>query len=336
MPKIAIFSFAHYDGQCLVPALTAHLGADNLKCLPVRLSEETAELASGCEVVCLFVNDIADERVVNYLADIGVKLILLRSTGFNHVDLECAAKRGLDVRRVPVYSPYAVAEMAVGLLLSLVRKIHKAYNRVREHNFNIENLQGFDIHGKTIGILGTGNIGRITAKILNGFSPGRLLGFDPYPSDEMKALGMEYVSKETLLAEERNDSDIISLHVPLMPETYHIIGKESIQTMKKGVVIINVSRGGLIDAEALEEGLRERKIGGVGMDVYENEQSFFFKDCSDQILSDQILTRLLTFPNVIITAHQAFLTTEALQTIADTTLQNLKDYEAGGVQLEEG
>jgi len=319
--KVAFFSIERYDGQHLLPAFKAHLGEENVRCLNCRLGTETSDLAAGCEAVCIFVNDKADEACINNLAKLGVKVLLLRSAGFNHVDLAAASTAGISVRRVPAYSPYAVAEMAVGLLLALVRKIPRAYDRVRNHNFNISGLEGFDIHGKTIGIVGTGKIGQIAAKILSGFSPGRLIGYDVFESEDAKALGLEYCSLEEVL----KHSDIVSLHLPLLPETYHVIGKENIAKMKKGVVIINVSRGGLVDASAVIEGLKSGHIGGLAMDVYENEQSYFFSDCSDQVINDDVLANLLTYPNVIITAHQAFLTSEALETIASVTLQNLKD-----------
>mmetsp|Transcript_40953 Transcript_40953/g.97042 ORF Transcript_40953/g.97042 Transcript_40953/m.97042 type:complete len:338 (+) Transcript_40953:98-1111(+) len=323
--KIAVYSYERYDKKFFGEGLTKLLGDDNVKLLPVNLMAATTDLAVGCDAVCIFVNDCADAQVIANLAKLGVKLLLLRSAGFNHVDLAAAEEAGISVRRVPAYSPYAVAEMAVALLLSLVRKLPRAYNRVREHNFSISGLEGFDIHGKTIGIVGTGNIGQIAAKILNGFSPAKLLGYDPYPNEAMKAMGLEYVPLDELLAQ----SDIISLHLPLMPETYHMVGPQSIGKMKDGVVIINVSRGGLIDAAALEDGLRSGKIGGVGMDVYENEQSYFFRDCSDQVLDDAVLARLLTFHNVQITAHQAFLTNEALEQIASCTIKNLQDFMDG-------
>eukprot|EP00802_Teleaulax_amphioxeia_P018423 Tamp_18616.p1 GENE.Tamp_18616~~Tamp_18616.p1 ORF type:complete len:348 (-),score=88.88 Tamp_18616:267-1280(-) len=323
--KVAVYSFEKYDDKHLVPALKAHLGDENVKCLSCRLLAETSDLAAGCDAVCIFVNDRADEPCIKNLARLGVKMLLLRSAGFNHVDLVAAAAAGISVRRVPAYSPFAVAEMAVGLLLALVRKIPRAYDRVRNHNFSISGLEGFDIRGKTIGIVGTGKIGQIATKILSGFSPGRLIGYDVYPSEDAKALGLEYCSLEEVLT----TSDILSLHLPLLPDTYHIIGKQSIARMKKGVVIVNVSRGGLVDASAVIQGLKSGQIGGLAMDVYENEQSYFFSDCSDQVLSDDVLANLLTYPNVIITAHQAFLTSEALETIASTTLQNLKDAAAG-------
>jgi len=323
--KVALFSYEKYDGAFLAPALRENVGEDNVKIIPARLSAETAQLAAGCDAVCIFVNDKADSDCLAVLAKLGIKHLLLRSAGFNHVDLEAAHKHSISVRRVPAYSPYAVAEMAVGLLLSVVRKIPKAFNRVREHNFNISGLEGFDIRGKTIGVVGTGKIGLITAKILAGFSPGRLIGYDVYQSDEAAALGLEYTSLEEVLSQ----SDIITLHLPLLPATYHLIGRESIAKMKQGVVIVNVSRGALVDAEAVQEGLKSGKIGGLAMDVYENEQSYFFHDCSDQVLTDDTLAHLLTYPNVIITAHQAFLTREALETISLTTVQNLKDAVAG-------
>jgi len=327
MSKVLIYSLEKYDEKFLTPELHAAIGAENVRAVRVSLSLDTADLAKGYDAVCLFVNDVCSAPVIEKLAQYGVKLILLRNAGFNNVDVEAADKHGISVRRVPAYSPNAVAEFAVGLLLAIVRKIPKAYNRVREHNFSISGLEGFDIHGKVIGIIGTGNIGRIAAGILKAFGPARLLGYDEYPSDEMKALGMEYVDRETLFRE----ADIISLHVPLLPTTYHIINKAAVAQMKKGVVIINTSRGALVETAAAIEGLNSRTIGGLAMDVYENESSYFFKDCSDQIMDDTVFSQLLTYPNVIITGHQAFLTQEALMTIASTTVQNLKDFQAGTV-----
>ena len=319
--QIAVYSYEKYDGRCLAPTLKAHVGDENVKLIPARLMAETAELAAGCEAVCIFVNDKADRTCIEVLAKAGVRVLLLRSAGYNHVDLEAAHDHSISVRRVPAYSPFAVAEMAVGLLLAVIRKIPRAYKRVREHNFNISGLEGFDIRGKVIGVVGTGKIGLITAKILNGFSPARLIAFDLHPSEEAKKIGVEYVSLEEVW----KHSDIISLHLPLFPDTYHLVGEKTIPQMKRGVVIVNVSRGGLVDALAVQRALKSGQIGGLAMDVYENEQSFFFHDCSDQVLTDDVLAGLLTYPNVIITAHQAFLTKEALETIASTTLQNLID-----------
>jgi len=319
--KIAVYSFEKFDNLYLGPSLCGAVGESSVKKLPLRLCSQSADLAAGCEAVCIFVNDQADAACIKILGSLGVKILLLRSTGFNHVDLEAAFLAGITVRRVPAYSPYAVAEMAVGLLLSVVRKIPRAYARVREHNFSINGLEGFDIHGKTIGIVGTGKIGLITAQILNGFSPGKILAYDVYENEEAKKMGCVYKPLDTVF----NESDIISLHLPLLPETYHIINKESLVKMKKGVVIINVSRGALVDTIAVEDGLKSGRIGGLGMDVYENEQSYFFSDCSDQVISDDVLTSLLTFPNVVVTAHQAFLTKEALEQISSTTIQNLQD-----------
>eukprot|EP00285_Hemiselmis_virescens_P010407 CAMPEP_0173382004 /NCGR_PEP_ID=MMETSP1356-20130122/4443_1 /TAXON_ID=77927 ORGANISM="Hemiselmis virescens, Strain PCC157" /NCGR_SAMPLE_ID=MMETSP1356 /ASSEMBLY_ACC=CAM_ASM_000847 /LENGTH=346 /DNA_ID=CAMNT_0014336117 /DNA_START=69 /DNA_END=1109 /DNA_ORIENTATION=- len=320
--SVTVFSHQKYDNNFLIPALKLHCGEAKVKTLPIALSTDTVELAGSSDAVCLFVNDIADKDVLTKLNAAGCKLILLRNAGFNNVDLEVAGELGMSVRRVPAYSPYAVAEMAVALLLAVVRKIPKAYNRVREHNFSISGLEGFDIRGKKIGILGTGNIGKIAAGILKGFGPSRLMGHDAYPSDECKAMGLEYVSLEELCQE----SDIISIHVPLFPSTYHIIGKETLAMMKPNVVIINTSRGGLVDAEALVDALKKNKIGGLAMDVYEHESSFFFHDCSDQVFGDDVLSRLLSFNNVIITAHQAFLTKEALEQISLTTVQNIIDF----------
>ena len=284
-----------------------------------RLSAETAAAAQGTQAVCIFVNDRADRPCIQELAALGVKHIGLRCAGFNGVDLAAAKEFGLSVTRVPAYSPYAVAEHAVALLLALNRKIPRANNRVHDLNFSLNGLVGFDLHGKTAGIFGTGKIGRITAQILRGFGM-RVLAFDPYPSPEWaQQYGIEYTEPKTLARE----SDVISLHTPLTPETHHSINARTLELMKPGVVLINVSRGALIDTTALIEGLKSGRIGGVALDVYEEEEGVFFEDLSGQILHDDELARLLTFPNVLITAHQAFLTHEALAEIARVTVANL-------------
>jgi D-lactate dehydrogenase len=244
--------------------------------------------------------------------------------GFNHVDLEAARDLDLTLLRVPAYSPYAVAEHAVAMILSLNRKIYRAYNRVREGNFALDGLLGFDLHGKTVGIVGTGKIGTLTAKILHGFGC-RLLGYDVFPSPDCQALGLQYVALPELFAA----SDIVSLHCPLLPETYHLINAGAIEQMKPGIMLINTSRGQLIDTKAVIKGLKSGKIGYLGLDVYEQETDLFFEDLSDRVIQDDVFQRLLTFPNVLITGHQAFFTQEALQNIAETTIGNITDFEQG-------
>ena len=290
-----------------------------------RLSLDTAPLAKGTQAVCVFVNDQLDRPCLEALAAQGVKLVALRCTGFNNVDLAAAKELGLTITRVPVYSPYAVAEHAVGLLMTLNRKVHRSYNRVRDSNFSLNGLVGFDLHGKTAGVVGTGKIGSIVAKILRGFGM-KVLAYDPFPNQEWAtAEGVEYVDAPTLASR----CDIISLHVPLMPETKHIIRRETLKLMKPGAILVNVSRGALIDTTALIEALKSGHLGGVALDVYEEEEGIFFEDLSGQVLQDDELARLLSFPNVLITSHQAFLTHEALADIARTTVANLAALDSG-------
>jgi D-lactate dehydrogenase len=290
----------------------------------VRLSEQTASLAAGFPVVCAFVNDRLGASVLEKLASGGTRLIALRCAGFNNVDLEAAAKWGIRVARVPEYSPHAVAEHAVALILSLDRKIHRAHARVREGNFSLEGLVGFDLHGKTVGVVGTGRIGAVFAKIMLGFGC-RVLAYDRAQNEELAGLpGLRYVELPELLRE----SQIISLHVPLTPSTRHLIDGHAIDRMRPGVMIINTGRGALIDTQALVRGLKSGRIGSAGLDVYEEEEGVFFEDLSNQVLQDDTLARLLTFPNVLMTSHQAFLTTEALSNIARTTLKNVTDFQS--------
>ena len=285
-----------------------------------HLNEHTAALAEGVDAVCIFVGDHANRPVIETLARLGVKLIALRCAGFNNVDLAAAHELGVAVARVPAYSPHAVAEFALGLLLTLNRRIHRAYNRVREQNFALTGLVGSEIRGKTIGIVGTGRIGRVAAKIFRGLD-ARVVATDRYPDAEWAAgLGVEYVDLETLLSV----SDAVSLHTPLAIDSYHLLNKLTISKMKRGATIINTSRGALIDTTALIDALKSGQIGGVALDVYEEEEGVFFEDLSDVVLQDDELARLLTFPNVLITSHQAFLTREALEAIAKTTLANLR------------
>lgn len=293
------------------------------KFLETRLNEDTADLARGCDAVCVFVNDTVNQAVINRLYDYGVKLIALRSAGYNNVDVKAAFGK-IHVVHVPAYSPYSVAEYAMALLLTSIRRIHKAYNRTREFNFSLNGLTGFDLHGKTVGVIGTGKIGRIFIRICRGFGM-HVIAYDLFPA---KNSGIEYVSLDELFAR----SDVISLHCPLTEETRHMISKESIEKMKDGVVIINTSRGGLIDTEALLSGIKARKIGAACLDVYEEEADIFFEDRSGHILNDDLLSRLISMPNVIVTAHQAFLTKDALNNIAETTVNNiLSCFEKDGI-----
>ena len=290
-----------------------------------RLDQETATAVRAARAACIFVNDRADRASLECLAQRGVQLLALRCAGYNNVDLAAARALKISVVRVPAYSPHAVAEHAVGLLLALNRKIHRAYNRVREHNFSLNGLTGFDIAGKTVGIIGTGRIGKIAAQIFRGFE-ARVLAVDSAPDAAWaEQNGVNYTSFNELLGA----SDIISLHVPLLPETFHLFGTDTFSRMKPGVFIINTSRGKLIDTSALIEALKRGRVGGVGLDVYEEEEGIFFEDLSGQVLQDDELSRLLTFPNVLITAHQAFFTQEALTEIARVTRENILRFEAG-------
>lgn len=324
--KIAFFDTHRFEKETFLKA-NEKFNFD-IEFLEVRLNYKTASLAKGANVICSFVNDKIDEECIKALKDAGIRLIALRSAGFNHVDLISAQKHQLVVARVPGYSPYAVAEFAIGLLLTLNRKIHRSYSRVRELNFSLDGLVGFDLHGKTVGVIGTGKIGKIFALIMASFGC-RVLVNDLEKDGELeKNHSVTYVDCPSLCQQ----SDIISLHVPLTPKTHHIINKEMITMMKHGVYIINTGRGALIDAKALIEGLKSEKIGGAALDVYEEEENVFFQDLSDKILQDDTLARLLTFPNVLITSHQAFLTAEALHNISTTTLESIEEfYKTGAV-----
>jgi D-lactate dehydrogenase len=290
-----------------------------------RLSASTVSLAAGCSVVCAFVNDTVDRPVIEELAEMGVGLVALRCAGFNNVDLDAAIEYGVSVTRVPAYSPQAVAEHAVALMLALNRKIHRASNRVRENNFSLDGLVGFNMHGRTVGVVGTGQIGVCAINILLGFGC-RILAYDVAQNPALVGrAGVTYVGLDQLFA----DSDIISLHAPLLPTTHHMINAAAIDKMKTGVMLINTSRGALVDTAALLDGLKARKIGYAGLDVYEEESAYFFEDLSDDILTDDTLARLLTFTNVLVTSHQAFLTREALGNIADDTLASIDEFAAG-------
>ena len=316
--KIAFFDTKTYDKPGFDHYIqdTGH----SIKYFETRLSEDTVSLAAGFDAVCVFVNDIVNENVVNALYEMGVKVIALRCAGFNNVDIR-ACRGKIRVFRVPAYSPYAVAEHAMALLLSVNRKIHKAHNRTREFNFSLQGLTGFDLRGKTVGIVGTGKIGRVFADICRGFGM-KILAFDKFPNPEN---GLNYVSLEEILRQ----SDVISLHCPLTEETRHMIDSKAIAMMKKGVVIVNTSRGGLVNTEDLIQGLKSEQVGAACLDVYEEEGDFFYEDFSGQIVQDDKLVRLIAMPNVIVTSHQAFLTREALDNIAATTVSNLRDFFAG-------
>ncbi|MDX1933144.1 MAG: 2-hydroxyacid dehydrogenase [Capsulimonadales bacterium] len=316
--RVFVFSTRPYDRDALEKA---NGGQHELTFSPVSLDEQTAALAKGYEAVCLFVNDRADVGTLAKLAEGGVRMIAQRSTGFNNIDLEAAHRHGIKAFRVGYYSPYAVAEHAVALLQTLNRRTHRAFNRVRENNFLLDGLVGRDIHGRTVGILGTGKIGTVFARIMKGFGC-TLLGYDVAPNPQCLELGVSYVPVEELAAR----ADILSLHLPLTPETHHIINADVLNRTKPGVFLINTSRGKLIDTDALIDALRTGHIGAVGLDVYEEEESLFFRDFSQDYVRDDRFTRLLSFPSVLVTAHQAFLTEEALATIARTTLQNLSDF----------
>lgn len=326
--RVAVFSTKSYDEQFLTAA-AERLGHEPTF-FEARLLAETAALAAGFPGVCAFVNDLLDAGVLERLAAGGTRWIALRSAGFNNVDLAAAERLGLKVVRVPAYSPHAVAEHTVGLMLTLNRKIHRAYWRVREGNFSLAGLLGFDLHGRTAGVVGTGEIGRVVARILAGFGC-RLLAHDPDPHPDCAALGVTYVPLETLLAE----SHIITLHCPLTPATRYLINADAISRMREGAMLINTSRGAVIDTRAVIAGLKSGRIGSLGIDVYEEEADLFFEDLSNQVLTDDVLARLLTFPNVLVTGHQGFFTVEALTAIAETTFRNLSDLEQTGHSANE-
>jgi len=321
--RIAFFDTHEFEKEPF--RLANVLPGHEITFLTTRLDVKTAALAKGFAVVCAFANDQLDAVCLEVLARGGTNLVALRSAGYNHVDLKAAAISKIRVVRVPEYSPYAIAEHVVALIQTLNRKTHKAYNRVREGNFSLDGLVGFDLHGKTIGIVGTGRIGKVLAKIMHGFGCSVLLN-DIAP-DAVFSAGLEcqYVDLHTLL----RASDIISLHLPLMPATQHCIGAFEFSLMKKGVMLINTSRGGIVDSKALIKALKAGQVGQVGLDVYEEEAGRFFEDQSDLVMSDDVLARLLSFSNVLITGHQGFLTREALTNIANTTLRNVTDAEEG-------
>jgi D-lactate dehydrogenase len=319
--RVAMFSTKPYDRRSFL-AHNEAFGHD-LHFLEPRLSPETAPLAAGFPAVCLFVNDVADAATLEILARGGTRLVALRCAGFNNVDLSAAERLGLPVVRVPAYSPHAVAEFAVGLILTLNRQIHRAYVRTRENNFALDGLLGFDIHRKTVGVVGTGKIGGLVARILRLGFECEVLAYDVVERPDLAALGVTYVSARELAAR----SDIVTLHCPLTPETRHVVNAETLALAKPGVMLVNTSRGALIDVEAVIEGLKSGQVGYLAIDVYEQEADLFFEDLSNEIIKDDAFQRLLTFPNVLVTGHQAFFTREALAAIAETTLANIAAFE---------
>ena len=315
MIKVAFYDAKIYDRPSFEQYGALH--DIQFRFLETKLNEYTVELAKGCDAVCVFVNDTVNKTVIDKLHEYGTKLVALRCAGYNNVDVHAAFGK-VHVVHVPAYSPYSVAEHAMALLLTSVRRIHKAYNRTREFNFSLGGLTGFNLHGRTVGVIGTGKIGRIFIDICRGFGM-RVIAYDRFPA---QGSGIDYVSLDQLFAE----SDIISLHCPLTDETRHMINDAAIEKMKKGVVIVNTSRGALIDTEALLEGIKARKVGAACLDVYEEEADIFFEDRSGHILNDELLSRLISMPNVIVTSHQAFLTEDALNNIAETTVNNILSY----------
>lgn len=320
--KVAVFSSKPYDVKFL---RAANQSTHQLQFIEARLTADTTILAEGFDAICAFVNDHLDKEILQKLKALGVRLIALRCAGFNQVDLAEAQRLGLCVVRVPAYSPHAVAEHTIGLILALNRQLYRAYNRVREGNFLIEGLMGFDLHGKTVGVIGTGKIGRIAAQILAAFGC-RVLAYDTYQDPELIKANITYLPLEEIFKQ----SDIITLHSPLTPETHHIIRASSIQQMKPGVMLINTSRGALIHTGDIIEGLKMGRIGYLGLDVYEEEGDIFFEDLSNRVIQDDNFSRLLTFPNVLITGHQAFFTQEAMENISSTTIANISEFEKTG------
>ncbi len=322
MTKLAVFSTKPFDRSSLEEANRGF--GHELFFFETQLCTQTTPLAQGFPAVCVFVNDRLDETALRALKECGTKVVCLRCAGFNNVDLRVAAELGLTIVRVPAYSPYAVAEHTVGLILALNRKLHRAFARVRDHNFELTGLLGFDLHGRTVGVVGTGKIGSVVARIMIGFGC-RVVAYDPVVNPDCAAMGVEYVSLRSLAEQ----SDIVTLHTPLLPQTYHLIDDEVFSWMKPGAMLINTSRGAIIDTKAAIRALKSGRLGYLGLDVYEEEAELFFRDLSDRVIQDDVFARLLTFPNVFVTAHQAFFTQEALSAIAQTTLQNLSDFERG-------
>lgn len=323
--QVAVFSSKGYDRRFLDAANAAAGGDHVLRYIEAHLGADTASLAADAEAVCVFVNDRLDAATLKMLAGTGVRLAALRSAGFNHVDLAAAKTLGITVARVPAYSPHAVAEHTVALILSLDRRIHRAYARVREGNFALDGLLGFDLHGRTVAVVGTGTIGIEVARIMRGFGC-HLLGVDPIRSPEFESIGGRYASLHEALAA----ADIVTLHCPLTPRTRHMIDADAIARMKHGAMLINTSRGAVIDTRAVIAGLKSGVVGHLGLDVYEEEGDLFFENLSDHMIQDDVFARLLTFPNVLVTGHQAFFTSDALTAIAATTIDNISSFEATG------
>jgi len=318
--NIAVFSTKSYDQEYFEKYNTEY--DYNFSFYETALNADTAKLSADCNVVCVFVNDVVNEETIKILSSNGIQLIALRCAGYNNVDLEAAEKEAIKVVRVPAYSPEAVAEHALALILTLNRKTHKAYNRVREGNFSLKNLIGFNSNNKTIGVIGTGKIGATFCKLLKGFGC-KIIAYDIAENEELVAEGVEFFPLEEVF----DQSDIISLHCPLNKHTKHIVNEDSIAKMKDGVMIVNTSRGTLIKTEDAIEGLKNRKIGYLGIDVYEQEENLFFEDLSEHIIQDDMILRLLSFPNVLITSHQAYFTKEAMDQITTITLENIKSFE---------
>jgi D-lactate dehydrogenase len=326
MAKIAVFNTKPYDRRFLHQANEQVGHPHTLHFFEARLNADTAALAKGCHGICAFVNDQLDRATLHQLHEQGTGLIALRCAGFNQVDLPTARELGMTVLRVPAYSPHAVAEHTLALIMALNRRVHRAYNRVREGNFAIDGLLGFDMQGKTVGVIGTGRIGQIVVRIFNGLGC-KVLAHDPQPNDATVDAGGQYTSLAALYAQ----SHVVTLHCPLTPETHHLIDDAALAAMQPGAMLINTSRGGLVDARAVIAALKSGQLGAVGLDVYEEEADVFFENLSDQVLQDDVLARLMTFPNVLITSHQAFFTEEAMRNIAATTLENITGYETGVV-----
>jgi D-lactate dehydrogenase len=325
--KVAVYSTRSYDRQFLD---AANNGRHELNYLECRLTVGTASLAKGSAAVCLFASDEADATTIMAFDHMGVRLIALRAAGFNNVDLNAAARHGITVARVPAYSPHAVAEHTFALILALIRKIPRAYNRVREGNFSLEGLLGFNLHGKTIGIVGVGNIGSVVAQIARGFGCS-VLAYDPVVRPECEAMGVHYVGFYELLA----NSDVVTLHCPLNTGSRHLIDADALAQVRPGALLVNTSRGAVVDTHAVIAALKGGRLGGLAIDVYEEEDTLFFEDRSDQAIMDDQFARLLTFPNVLITGHQGFFTVEALRKIAETTVANLDAFEAAGTPVHE-
>ena len=330
MIKIAFFDTKSYDKESFERTLQKSVRKDlEIHYYETKLNEDTVELAKGFDGVCVFVNDVVNAAVIEKLHALGVKLIALRCAGFNNVDRKTADGK-LRIVRVPAYSPYAVAEHTIAILLTSIRRIHKAYIRTKDFNFSLSGLTGFDLYGKTVGVIGTGRIGRVFVDICRGFGM-KVLAYDKYPAPDFERENVKYVTLDELF----ENSDIISLHCPLTEESYHIIDQKAIAKCKCGVVLLNTSRGALVDAEALLNGIKARKVGAACLDVYEEESDFFFEDCSGHIVDDDVLARLISMPNVLVTSHQAFLTEEALSNIAETTVENILDiFQKGSCENE--